>query len=417
MDEPTSVSVTATIRRLLEDETKRPGNDAYEDELGLYMAAGDEKRRVIDDRLKAFADLPKEDDRTVADIGAVATRLGGAQSNVYRLLKRIRTHGPVSGLMPRNKLNARSGVAAGGFGEPVDGWIADAMRSRPDIGISEIAGLLSSKARLLQARDAGGSVALPSLASIRRRVQALRTEGRTGQGLELLGRSLLIDRCPTDIIVKAPPVGGGRPELRRVSVAVVLEVQTGAVLGLGAFIDGNAVLGIAAALRHLKTRTTMLALDGAWFAGPPSRVVWMVSDDLVPFARDVADRAAAIAPPVELVCHVVEDARPGRELYRSLGGRIGPFELLARASAEAEVHSHDIARRPSDEDVFTLSGAQSALRAAAMRRDRRWIDGIPKSRPKRLGAAMAFRDSIGLMFEPVLVGATRLGSLPEQAVD
>ncbi|WP_214292979.1 hypothetical protein, partial [Escherichia coli] len=75
------------------------------------MAAGDEKRRVIDHRLLAFADLPSEQDRTLPDILAVATRLGGAQSNVYRLLKRIRTHGPVSGLMPRNKLKPKSGMA------------------------------------------------------------------------------------------------------------------------------------------------------------------------------------------------------------------------------------------------------------------------------------------------------------------
>ncbi len=411
MDDPAHRPVTKTIRRLLESETGRATEDEYQRELGLYMAAGGEKRRVIDHRLRAFADLPAAKKRTIADVVVVAKRLGGAQSNVYRLLKRIQADGPVSGLMPRNRLKPKSGVAADGFGPPVDGWIAEALLSKPDASISEIAKTLSSKAKLQKAQDPADALTLPSLASVRRRVQALRSQGTNTSLMGLLGETLLIDQCPTDIVVKVPPGGRGRPELRRVFVVMVLDASSSTVLGVGAFVDGDTVRGLTAALRDLKTRIVMLALRGVWFAGPPSKIRWMVSDDLIPFVVDVEKRASSVKPSVDLACYVVEDGRVGRELYRHLGGRIKDFALLARNPDDVVTASDDIVRRPDDEGIFTLAGAEAALRSAATRRDGERIDGIPKSRPKRMSAAAAFSETTRRLFEGVsLAGATRLGS-------
>jgi len=331
------------------------------------------------------------------------------------LLNRIQADGPVSGLMPRNRLKPKSGVATGGFGNPVDDWIAEALRSKPDASISEIAKMLSSKAKLQKAQDPADALTLPSLASVRRRVQTLRSQGTTTDLMGLLGESLLIDQCPTDIVVKVPPGGRGRSELRRVFVAMVLDASSSTVLGVGAFVDGDTVRGVAAALRDLKKRTVMLALRGVWFAGPPSKIRWMVSDDLIPFVADVEEEASSVEPSIELACYVVEDGRVGRELYRHLGGRIEDFALLARNPDDVVTASDDIVRRPDDEGIFTLSGAEAALRSAATRRDRERIDGIPKSRPKRMSAAAAFSETTRRLFEGVsLAGAARLGSTSDR---
>jgi hypothetical protein len=360
MNDPAEFDVDAVIGKLLAQETGEVPDGAFEREKGLYLAAPEAKRRIVDQRLAAFDLLPPKEKRTPKDIVDVGKRLGIARNNVYRMLKRMHVHGPVSTLLPGHHLKPREGAANKGFGNDVNGWIDDALHSKADISLAEIARFISTKAKLLALTDSSRSIELPSAASLRRRVLMLRGQGKTSAHADTLGESVFIDHCPTEMFIR--PRGGEVPD-QRVFLTAVLDATSNVVLSTGAFVSSDPATGISVAFRHIGTRAAWFAGKGFGFVDRPSQVRWTVPDGLVPFANEVQIRAASTMPRTHLVTEIDEEGRMGTELYRRLGGRLGPIRLMARNPGE------DDGNDAEGGFVLTLRDANAAFRFAVVERD------------------------------------------------
>ncbi len=406
MEKTSERGVGEAIRQLLASETKTSSGAAYERELGLYMSASEEKRQVVVERLMALADLPPPKSRTTADILAVAKRLVVEQSNVYRLLTRIREHGPVSGLLPGYRVKRKTGVASDGFGEPVDGWISDALRDRPGVSIPQIGKLLADKATLRSARDPESRVDLPGPTSLRRRVQALRAQGAIGGDVMETGGAILIDQCPIDLVIPERRDDGGTTASHRVVMTAVLDVRSNLMLGVGVCAEGNPLEGLSAALTDLRTRVPALAADGIGFVRQPSRIKWIVPAVLLAFVAEVENSAVLVEPDIDLDLTITDDAWTGLELQRHLGGRIGPFELIARVRQEAVARDEVGARTPREE-LLTLTAAETALTFAAAERNRHRVEAVTederRSGERHEAEAVDFVETMDFLFENVIV--------------
>lgn len=405
MEQSSDRSVGEAIRQLLASETKASSGATYARELGLYMSASDAKRHVVDERLMALADLPPAKFRTTADVIAVARRLVVEQSNVYRLLTRVREHGPVSGLLPGHRVKPKSGIAKDGFGEPVDGWIIDALRDRPGISIPEVGRLLESKAKLLTARDPASRPNLPGATSLRRRVQALRSQGAIGGGVVDAGGSILIDQCPIDLVVPIRWEKDGPAVPHRVVATVVLDVGSNLLLGIGASAEGDPLEGLSAALTDLRTRVPALAGEGIGFVRQPLRIEWIVPAILLAFVRGVENSAASVEPHVDLDLKVTDDAWTGLDLQLHLGGRIGPFDLIARPRPEA-LDQDGVPARSLHDELLTLDAAGTALKFAAAERNRHRVRAMTETdlrsgEPSQKHAA-DFSAAMDFLFETVI---------------
>lgn len=377
-DEP----IAAAIKKVLELHTERITKGAVTRELGIYLAASAEKRQVAARRLMAFSQLPAASDRTKADVLAVAASLGVEQSNVYRMLKRIKEFGPVSGLLPGNRVKPKSGAAADGFDEPVDGWIADALRTQPEVSISDLSRMLGSKAKLLTVADPTKKVVVPGSASLRRRVQALRVKGFAGEHSRLVGASVLVDQCWTRVQVRSPEGPGRQVRHDRVSVVMIIDEATSIILGCGAYLGADAATGLVSALEDTAGRCPKLESRGLKFFSRPSRVRWMIPPVLLPRANEIERNAASFDPPIELLLLAADEDRSGIELRRNLGGKLGPFELLTRLDREDGPGLMGSPASKVEKDHYTLADVSRAFLTAVVDRNDRRVRDMAKDKSR-----------------------------------
>lgn len=408
MTQPSDSGVGGAIRKLLASETKPSSEATYARELGLYMSTTEEKRRVVDERLMAIVKLPPAKFRTTADVQKVAKRLAVEQSNVYRLLTRIREHGPISGLLPGYRIKPKSGIARDGFGEPVDGWISAALRDRPGVSIPEVGRLLASKAKLQSARDPASPVTLPGPTSLRRRIEALRAQGNIGGDVMKVGGSILIDQCLVDLAVLDRSDEGGPMERRRVVVTVVFDVPSDLMLGIGVFMERDPLRGLSAALTDLKARVPALADEGIGFVSQPLRIEWIVPEELLPFVDEVEHRTAIVRPDIDLDLTIKHSSLVGVDLRRLLGGRIGPFDLIA-GSRKVMLEQEAVGTPSLHGDLLTLAAAETALTFAAEERNRRQMAAVTEAdrRPPKSDEAEPadFVKTLGFVFETMIASA------------
>lgn len=368
--------ISVMVMKMMTVDGKEPDPDAVRREMSIYFAAPFEKREAVEKRIWAIASLPPLSKRTKADVIAAGELMGVEQSNVYRLLKRVGEYGPVTGLLPGYRAKKKDGAATVGFGEPVDGWIAEAMRARPDIPIAEMSKLLATKAKLLQARNSGVAIALPSQGPLRRRLQALRSEGATGvDGTRPLGESILIDYCMVDLGVSVVDRRSGRLDLHYASAIFIVDMPSSIILGMGIFVADDYAGGLAAAVQDMRRhRLRGLAAEGLEFASRPSTVRWAVPDEMLSAAGDIEQSLHDTPPPIRLELLVGDDGRPGQQIYRHLGGRIGPFELLVRSTT---ANASDHRRNSIEHVIYGMQRAYEVLAFEAKDRNRRKIESMP----------------------------------------
>lgn len=414
MDEASdSFDVERAVAALIPDGSEVDVKAVLERELGLYLAAPDEKRRVVEERLRAINHLPKPKDRTLKDVIAVGAELGIQQANVYRLLKRIETYGPVTGLLPGHRTKAKTGAAKDGFGEPIDGLIAAAMRDQPDVTITRISKLLRSKAALAANSDQGGAFTVPGPALLRRRIHFLRGAGTTGMAdARSLGKSILIDQCFVGAMVLFARGEDERPEARHASMTVIMDVPSSLILGIGVFAEKDSAGGLIAALDDLRNRVRDLAEVGLEVEESPSTIRWVIPDALVSAARAVVKIAEDFEPSVDLVAMTEKEAYPGLELYRHIGENLGPFRLQPRPS---NIRRTDWSGSPASTEI-ALPGLVTAERSFAYEADQRnarRLSGMSETELSGQGKAQArgraegFSAALGRLFEPVVTANAR----------
>jgi hypothetical protein len=349
--------------------------DAVRREMARYLAAPKEKRLVLETRLEAISRLPAPAHRRVADVAAVAERLGLASSNVYRLLKRVSDHGPVSGLLPGFRVTERSGAASTGFGSPVDGWIEDAMRARPDVTIAEIAKMLASKARLLEARDRSSAVILPGLGPLRRRVHALRATGATGSSEgDALGESILIDQCLVDLTLVSHE-SEKHSDYAQAAVTFVFDAPSSMILGASIHGQPDSAFGLRRALDDMERR--MVAMSGLGFevSPAPSSVRWVVPGELLSLAAKIEPALVRSGSSVHFEALAGGRDKSGQEIYRHLGASFGPFKLLLSAPTASD-RSPEVEPSLAFELTITHDEARKAFTFAVDDRNRRKIESM-----------------------------------------
>lgn len=326
MSDISFAQIEEAVTDLLDAKDAAAGERAVRREMSLYLSAPGKRRDVLAARILAIRGLPPSGGRTAADVAAVGAQLGLKQSAVYRLLKKVARHGPVSGLLPGHGIEPRPAPVRDGFGDPVDAWIDDVMRLRPNAGISDILGVLASKAAMLGATS---RPKLPTQTALRRRVHHLRKIGPTGVALDPpIGERLLVAQCAMDLLVE--PDGADDPAAGPASGIFIIDERTSIVLGSAIYLNDDVEIGLALALSDARSNVRWFEDERVSFVPTPSAIRWFVPDSLIKVARDVLAKIEADQSGVNVNVVTGPPCRNGREIYGYLGEFDPPFRLLPR---------------------------------------------------------------------------------------
>ncbi|WP_242416538.1 hypothetical protein [Sphingomonas panni] len=364
-----------------------------EEETALFLSLPMPRRREVAARLITLSELPNA--RTVEDVDRAAKRIGVERSNVYRLLKRVETLGPVSGLVPGRRAAPRPSAARDGFGEPIDGWIDERLRERPDASMAEVQRMIESRVLALPATAPDGSrLRVPPPSAVQRRVHALRAAGiRKPIGQASTGAAMIIDYCPLNAILTSTSRSGER-RMRRANAVVIVDVPTSFVLGAGLFADIDLEYGIEQAVRHMvRDGIPSLADAGIRIASRPERIRWRIPRGMLDVVRQVVRVAEASDPPVRIDADHGASGRPGLDAHRMLGRSLGEFRFRPRRSLRAAECVEDFVGT-ADLEIEGLDMANRVFGFAAVQRNLAMIASMdendgPRRRARRQDDAIA----------------------------
>ena len=416
MTEPDQKTIRGAIERAVRDEEPSARLARVDSEMAVYLSLEGTRRLQVAERLLAIDRLPPSGARRTVDVIAVASELGLMQSAVYRLLKLVERHGPVTGLLRGRSAERRASTVRDGFGSPLDDWIAEVLRRRPGASVAEVERHVRSRILML---DGGPRPPMPSPSAMRRRVNYLRAAGTPASDPgRPLGDVLSIDHCglDVDIVGSEEEMGGlARP---RASAVFLIDHQSGVVLGSTVFVEGDYASGLDAAIGDLEENVLpSLALKGIRTVVMPRSIRWTVPAELIPKAKEVVAGAEGVGdgPLLDAVAGV--GARMGADVMRHLGDRIDCFGLLPGQVVEGDdgrlttqYRSREIAKAGS---FRTVQKANAALRSALAKRNDRIlggetevIEGHARIVPMPVKNEGGFAASIDRLFAPVRVSTS-----------
>lgn len=292
-----------------------------EHEVSVWLALGSAEREKVGKRLAVLVRHRREGGR--GDVARVAEEIGTGRANVYRLIARMDSIGPVSGLVGQKRAQVPRSVIRDGFGQPVDSWLLTALEVNRDASAAEAMDVLEQLAR-----EEGEDVKLPSASAVRRRMDHLRRELPPSEAQDLpLGARLLVDAGWLDMRVvedrEGTPAG-------QVKVIFAVDLSTGLICGHdeGISSDERLLLGL---LSDLRMRVPELARFGVRVGDRLGSIRWVVPPSL----RSAAELAGAYVPasrrPVlDLVARDVR--RLDLDLVGVLGERVGQIAVRSRPS-------------------------------------------------------------------------------------
>jgi hypothetical protein len=300
----------------IEDLIKRrsaPVSDP-ERELALLARLPAKKQQLVAERLVELDKFMSAQERGSADVEAAAKALGVTVRSLYRLVHRVRGMGPVAALAPTPGAGRkRRSDADATLSQEVIDAIHRQVTSNPHQPISA----LVSRIREI---DPGVS---PS--TVRRRAMLFRRNVDPTEDVDL-GRRWLLDQAA----IRIPVLRGG--ETYWLVATFLVDVETGVIAGRWVTKDVNDP-GLDALL-HFLERAQALARTTLRLAPQVEEITWVVPDGMHIAGDRLAERAAALSPPVKVTIVGGDKFRRGKELSKLMGGVIGLADLLVRATPD-----------------------------------------------------------------------------------
>lgn len=295
-------------------------------ELRALSTLPREKQEAVLSRLEVIDRYLRIDAPRAEDAQKAADDLGMQQRNFYRLVDKLRRHGPVAGLA-RGYRTRRPPSAADGLGDVADDAIFDLLADHPTASLSEV------RAAVIEACKRKGSAA-PSDAAIRRRLNALRSPAGASELAaddvdRIFGRSVLLDQTALSLPVQTPDGP---------SLAVgtfIVDVGTRLILGLGFTPSKIPGASLKRAVEDVEARQGTLATGSFPISEVLEELHWVVpnglEDKVEQWARNMAlnDILGSFSARGE--------RRHGQRLLRLLGAKFGGYELMPRLTGSPQI--------------------------------------------------------------------------------
>ncbi|MBB5716249.1 hypothetical protein [Sphingomonas aerophila] len=330
-------------------------------ELAVFATLPADKQRIVDDRLAIIDALPGGDERTMEHVEQAARALGRGVRNLYRLIDRMKEVGPVGGLAPGFRASKREAPVRKGLGEPIEKWIAEKLRRKPDASVAEIADYLSrrfdkhTRTRSTGSAETFAEFDLPSSSSLYRRVHAIRSgeaELRTRTRKIPFGGRMVLDQVALNVTV-----GTVFGRSNDVVATLLVDRATSLIVGVGLAVENSMGMGLQGAVADaIRRRLAKIGDSGVVLAETLSRVEWVVPPGLEDVADAVLEGAAKLQPPPEIVIRSAGRRRHGSEVVRLLGDRLGQFAFRVRSTGS----------RPLSEEASKYADGEPALTRRAL---------------------------------------------------
>jgi hypothetical protein len=250
---------------------------------------------------------------TAADAAQMAQALGMSERNFYRLVGKLRDHGPVAGLAPNFRVRQRPSAAADGLGEVAETALERLLQANEDARWKDVVDEVLSTCRL-------AGLEPPSSAAIRRRLLALRAEGRLREaGEKIFGETWLMDQTAISLTVQ------NGEAVRYAVVTLLIDRQTKLIAGAGLLSEENAESGVVSALADAWSRVPRFAAADLNVASKIREFHWVLPENVsgsgFMLMRGITQKSG-LGP-----------RRHGEAIFRLLGNRLGPYTLLIRSTA------------------------------------------------------------------------------------
>jgi hypothetical protein len=385
--------IAEDARRAALAEMPGPTADADE-ELAVWLSLPDDSKAVVRKKLLAFNDLRSTNER--GKTSQLSSQFKTSRANIYRLMGRMTTVGPVTGLDTQRRAAGDPTAAREGFGPPMDEWLEEIVSADPEASLGTI------RRRLQERMSEPGTpqgLTLPPQATLSRRANRLRVaaSGRSGV-LEPICSDLLVDHCFVNIAVAPAPADADPVEILAM---FAIDRPTGVVCGMSVFADDEE-RGLEYLVGDFTDRTSRMAVDGVRFASRMNDVIWHVPKSFA----DTAERAGVRVPASRRPRITLSSgAKAGAALLKLIGGRLGPYRLRATSDSEDAIRT-----RPSDGDPLhrfaSLSDAAFVLGLEVDRRNAELVSALGTVGSRGRSANMkAMRDlswDLGGLFEATL---------------
>lgn len=366
----------AIIRRgpqeLLQDKTLL---EAFvKEQLLALSAATPEKQEIAVKRLLAL-DAYLASARSRADLDHTIGAIGGGQSNVYRLLKRIGEFGPITGLLKGTLKEPRASVVREGFGTKLDTWIADLLAEDAEMKIAEVARRL----RDLIAGEGASDVTMPHAAALKRRIHMLRLEREGAMTKEVaIGGNLLIDQ----VLLNVRLTGNSEDKQKLCAAVFVVDRNSSLILGFGVYTGDDPRSGFEALAESVITQLSRLLEEDLRFADHLDRIRWIMTSAMTKYRNALRHQAMMLHLSKELV-FVVREQASGRDLSRLVGPGIPPFAFRQRSKPDdmaAETSERSQLVEPGEIALPTLPEVEWRLDLAVVQRNAKVIEGVRAAR-------------------------------------
>ena len=286
-------------------------------ELAFLATQPSEKQAVVRERLGVIDEYLSTVEPSVADVDAAASRLGVSRRQFYRLVAKVRSDGPVRGLLPGFQRVSRSSAAKDGLAEPIDALLVSELRNDPDIKIARLASLVTTRADEL-------GVEPPSDWKLRHRVHALRASGIVGTKADF-GSSMVVDQ----IALELPVVWkSGKPWY--CVATLIVDRRTRMIAGAATTVTDGIVFGLEQALSDVGRRMTGFREQRFPVAANLKELTWVVPPGLENVAGAAQSEAHSDRRQVSLEVIDNPSRRQGDRILRLLGDKLGPFNFRTR---------------------------------------------------------------------------------------
>lgn len=311
------------LRSPRDDQLARhtPPDGSLEAELALLLAHSEEKQAVVAERLNIIDEYLAKEEPSVADVDEAAAKIGVSRRQFYRLLIKVRSVGPVRGLLPGFQKVSRVSAARDGLAEPIEALLRAELKKDPTARISHLQ-------RLIAARCDQFGYAHPSEWQLRQRVHALRAAGIISERAQF-GWQFVVDQVALDLTV-------GLDGDRYTAATFIIDEHTRLIAGVGVTAGDGMGFGLQSALTNMHTRIAGFAKGGFATAAHLKRIVWV----LPPGLEDVVDAVTGVVDEKgHKVDHEVIQKGPrrhGDRILRLLGDKLGPYHFRTRAELKVD---------------------------------------------------------------------------------
>lgn len=295
-------------------------------ELRALMALPPGKQEAVLKRLDVIHRYLENSPPTTADADAAAGELEMQRRNFYKLLDKLRRHGPVAGLSPGYKAQRTQLAAKDGLGEVADLAISKVLEANEKARLGKVIAAVEEACRVAK-------VDIPSTAAVRRRLNVLRAPGKLphNQGRWIkrrrFGRTIVVDQSALFLPVKYGS------EIEYAVATFVLDQETRLVLGLGVARPSDAGAGLSWALEDAEDRQKQTPGGAFETAERLEEILWV----LPPGMEGLGSTWLVSLRMVSGTISSKGERRYGSALLPLLGGTFGGYSLMPRHTAAPAV--------------------------------------------------------------------------------